>query len=297
MKFNRQNYEKLRAEHERKLQEAKDYRKEYKSKNRPRFIVITLAWWTLIFCLAFVPFFRVILGSLGMLNLVIIFGPVGWYHLLANWKILILKPEEEVMEMLARDNGGVYVKELRSVKGEKAVIFKQGNERGVMGEIIYKEPTGETVRFLRYFFSTGSDKSKQTYWYQILGIKFSGFFPHMYLNYRKNKYGVSIGQPLSLPTEFEESFTLSIPKGYHLEALQVFTPDILAAILDLPFKCDIEFIDDEVLFVLEGAEDVFKDWDLLEKEVAGAKYVVSLLKPKLERINWAPVGDLSYHLQ
>ena len=99
-----------------------------------------------------------------------------------------------------------------------------------------------------------------------------------------------------MPTEFEKKFTLSIPRGYHIEALQVFTPDVLEEILRLSIVSDIEIVGNEIIFFLEGlwsVNDIFRGLDILEKEFNSIEKVVNLLKPKLEKVRWQQIGDRS----
>ncbi len=117
------------------------------------------------------------------------------------------------------------------------------------------------------------------------------------MNYKYNRHSFSAGVTVSLPTEFEKVYTVSVPEGYQLEGLQIFTPDIASEILDLPFRCDIEVVDKEILFLLEYQDFVStKDLGRLGKQVEGAKKIIALLKPKFDSLTWSPVGDKSYHM-
>jgi len=112
--------------------------------------------------------------------------------------------------------------------------------------------------------------------------------------FKENKYSMSIGEHLSLPVEFEKYFSLSIPKGYHLEALQIFTPDIMARIIDLPFKSDIEFVDNQIIFVLEDVKNLFSNFSRFQWQIIGIKHLINLIKPKIEKASWSKVGDMPY---
>jgi hypothetical protein len=203
--------------------------------------------------------------------------------------------ETKILEKIVADNGGAYVQYI-DLKMEKASMFSKGHSRSAYGGVYFTGESGERVRLFQYRFFTGSGNNQKMFDYRVFSISGLKVVPHIYLNYRHNKYAMSLGQELSMPALFEKEFSVSIPKGYHLEALQLFTPDVLEVILNLPLKCDIEFVDGEVIFFLEGIRNLSKDFEKLEKYIEGAKKIVSLLKPKLEDIRWAPVGDLSYHM-
>jgi len=205
------------------------------------------------------------------------------------------KASKKILINLARENGGTYT-ENPSLFGEKAAMFSQGNSNEASQCVTFQGKDGGRFRLFRYYFSTGSGNSRKSFVYQVFTVSCVGIVPHMYLNYKANKYEMSLGQKLSLPSEFEKEFTLSIPEGYHIEALQIFTPDILYEILQLPFRCDIEFVNGEVLLFLENIHNVLKDFDKLEAQISGALKIVDMLQPKLNDLRWAPVGDKAYSL-
>jgi hypothetical protein len=55
-------------------------------------------------------------------------------------------------------------------------------------------------------------------------------------------------QKLSLEGDFDRHFTLYCPRGYERDALQLFTPDLMALLIDRGSAWDVEIIDDN-LFV------------------------------------------------
>lgn len=205
------------------------------------------------------------------------------------------RAEGLLLKKIAEENGGTY-RESFSVEGEHAVMFRQGHDQSGGREVSFQDGSGENIRFFEYSFVVGYDKHKKTYKYHVFSIKNLGTTPHLYLNYKKNKYSMSLGKVLSLPAEFEKNFTMSVPEGYHLEALQIFTPDVLDKILNLPLKCDIEIVNGEVLFFLENIGSIFKNFSELEIQIESAKTLVAILKPKLSNLRWAPIGDKSFSL-
>ncbi len=209
--------------------------------------------------------------------------------------IFTYRAESLMLKRIAEENGGTY-RESFSVEGEHAAMFRQGHSQSGGREVSFQDGTGDNIRFFEYRFVIGYDKNKKIYNYHVFSVKNLGVTPHIYLNYKRNKYSMSLGKVLPLPTEFEKDFIMSIPEGYHLEALQIFTPDVLGKILDLPLKCDIEIVDGEILFFLEGIGTIFKDFSKLEEQIETAKTLVAILKPKLGNLRWAPVGDKSFSL-
>ncbi|KKP98840.1 MAG: hypothetical protein US71_C0002G0050 [Parcubacteria group bacterium GW2011_GWD2_38_12] len=176
---------------------------------------------------------------------------------------------------------------------ELGLMFKQGNNRAI-SNVINGGINDRQFRIFNYEFSIGSGKTKQTYCYTVFVFKFKGSFPHIYLNNRFNYYGVDIGEKIPLPREFEKKFSLSAPKKYEIEALEIFTPDVLANLLDNGFTHDVEFIDQEVLIFTYGQINKFEQ---LEKEFKRALELEDLLDEKLDKFKFQPIGNMPHILK
>ncbi|GAB3156891.1 hypothetical protein GCM10027058_31330 [Microbacterium neimengense] len=50
-------------------------------------------------------------------------------------------------------------------------------------------------------------------------------------------------QKLSLEGDFDRTFTLYCPRGYETDALYIFTPDLMALMIDLASDCEAELVD------------------------------------------------------
>ncbi len=72
---------------------------------------------------------------------------------------------------------------------------------------------------------------------------------------------------LKLEGEFAKTFTLFCPKKYERDALYIFTPDVMAAILNCARDCEIEIVDDR-LFVYSRSDRMFHDPENLAKMFA-----------------------------
>ena len=116
----------------------------------------------------------------------------------------------------------------------------------------------------------------------------------MYLN-RKNS-GASLesdGTRLSLPASLEQTFTLTAPKQYEIEVLEIFTPDVLEHFVELNLKYDIELIDQKMLIFhpqnLKSMQDLEHFWEETYP-------MFQLLAPKLDRAQFEKIGTLPSHL-
>lgn len=227
--------------------------------------------------------------------------PIG--IILAYSRYLIGQGRAVFWKEFALQNGWVYSPKLDLSK-EPAILLKQGNS-GRWGKYeLRKNVDGKQVRIFYYTYKVRVGKHTYTHSYTVIGFTFSGSFPHLFLDRALNTSGVTnvslvpLGikidiPPVPLPSEFEEKFKLYSPQKYEIEALQIFTPDILEHLLNIDFKYDIEFIDQEILIFIDGEIDSLEK---LEHEFEAAKKIRDLLAPTLNSIKFSPIGDRPYYL-
>ena len=178
-------------------------------------------------------------------------------------------------------------------------MFRQGNTQTIKHCVTLQEATNKT-RIFQYTFTVGRGRNSKIHNYTVISVVFDRSVPHMYLNYRGDGYDVSVGKTIPLPQEFQKDFTISIPEGYHIEALEIFTPEILATILDLGFTVDIELIDNQIYFFLKQERSFGmkfkKHLQMLENQYNAVVILMGLLKPRLDRFTFTKIGDLSHTL-
>lgn len=136
-------------------------------------------------------------------------------------------------------------KERDNLTEEKGLMFRQGHARSTTN-IITGILDSRPLRLRTYSFQVGSGKASSTYAYTVYTLRFKGRFPHLYLDHRRDGFGLQVGVRLPVPREFEDSFFLYAPEEYEIEALAVFTPDVFAGMLDHKLYYDLEFIDQEL---------------------------------------------------
>lgn len=121
--------------------------------------------------------------------------------------------------------------------------------------------------------------------------------PHYLLDGRANNrwVGGRIGstlqtnQKLQLEGDFNEHFTLYCPPGRERDALQIFTPDVMALLIDHGSTWDVEIIDDN-LFVYSTRTLEPRRSDDIARLLTFADLVVPKLGGRIER---ARPGDMS----
>lgn len=132
------------------------------------------------------------------------------------------------------------------------MIFDEGDSRRINEAYVFADGT----EIGNYQYSTGSGKNRHTHHWSYVRIKLARQLPHMVLDARKNNLfgnftnlpdSFSRNQTMSLEGDFNEYFTLYAPKEYERDALYVFTPDVMAAVIDAGQAYDMEVIDDNLM--------------------------------------------------
>src|SRR3989338_860681 len=106
----------------------------------------------------------------------------------------------------------------KSISDERALLFKIGHSPSV-GHGIIGSHNNQPFHIFEYEYTIGYGRYKTTYSFTVFEIKFTGTFPHLYLNYKKDWYSntpplfSSLAQ-ISVPEEFEKKFKLYAPKEY-----------------------------------------------------------------------------------
>lgn len=109
-----------------------------------------------------------------------------------------------------------------------------------------------------YSYETSSGKSKIIHKYSFMSIPLDRHLPHMVLDttaddtkffgVRQSNLGMSFteDQVLRLEGNFNDYFTLYAPKEYETDALYVFTPDLMARLIDEASSFNAEIIDNDL---------------------------------------------------
>ncbi|WP_156760331.1 hypothetical protein [Microbacterium karelineae] len=99
--------------------------------------------------------------------------------------------------------------------------------------------------------------------------------PHMHLpaqgrtGVRPYTIGFDRAQLMDLEGDFNRYWRLFVPKGYEQDAYYVFTPDLMATLVDWIPGCDVEIIDDEMFIYAPGP------FDLTRPEILEAAQIVA----------------------
>ena len=133
-------------------------------------------------------------------------------------------------------------------------IFQIGDSRQAVDHVrsVSSEGQSRFIDFGNYRYSTGSGKNRTTRTWGFLAFHLDRKLPHMVLDAKSNNgfFGTNLpasfdkSQILSLEGDFDRYFTLYCPQQYERDALYIFTPDLMALLIDEASPFDVEIVDD-----------------------------------------------------
>ena len=188
--------------------------------------------------IALVAFLLVGLGLVALVVILVIHNSDG------NWTLWMR------LTQFATDNG-LRFRTRSPNPSYQGMIFHVGDSR-----FAYNHLNSITGRFFdvgSFQYGTGSGKSREIHKWGFIALQLDRRLPNMVLDAKANNgiFGMSNlpvtlskDQILSLEGDFNEHFTLYCPKEYETDALYVFTPDLMALLIDDADAFDVEIVDD-----------------------------------------------------
>ncbi|MFP7761074.1 hypothetical protein [Marisediminicola sp. LYQ85] len=120
---------------------------------------------------------------------------------------------------------------------------------------LMRSAAGRSVEFANFELAWGSATDRNTQFGGYCAIRLTTALPHIVLHADDNRHPLELrAMPtralrLSLEGDFDTHFALYCPAGYERDALYLFTPDIMARLIDSVSGYDIEIIDDWLFLV------------------------------------------------
>jgi hypothetical protein len=190
------------------------------------------------------------LGALPVVFLLVVLGIVGFgvvkglLDTNGRWELWAR------MDRFARANG-MRFSPRDDNPAYPGAIFGIGRGRQAVDHL--QNASGRFFDLGTYTYTTGSGKSRRTHTWGFLAFHLDRRLPHMVLDSKANNGlfgGTNLpatfdkSQILSLEGDFDRYFTLYCPKQYERDALYVFTPDLMALLIDEAAPFDVEIVDD-----------------------------------------------------
>ena len=211
-------------------------------------------------------------GRIYILPLII---PVAGYGTIKS------RVQQEFMQQFAAANSFTY-----SAKGDMGgldgVQFKIGYSKSV-NNVVSGNFENCPISLFDYKYTVGAGKSSTTYSCTIFKLQFDTRMPDMLLRNNRHDFGELFPGKINLKLEgdFNKYFTLSVPAGFEVEALEVFTPDVMAELIEKAQSFSLEIIDDHMFIcayqTIASKKDLYAFYNL-------AEYIVKKLGPVLARM-------------
>ena len=134
------------------------------------------------------------------------------------------------------------------------LIFGQGGDQKTVDHLRSRE--GRFLDIGNFQFTVSNGKTTSTHQRGFMALHLDRRLPHMVLDATANgSLGLAAfgrDQVLSLEGDFNRFFTLYCPRQYERDAYYVFTPDLMALLIDMASPFDVEIIDNWMFVYTNG---------------------------------------------
>ena len=164
-------------------------------------------------------------------------------------------------------------------------MFTKGNHRSKTN-VIKGLLENHRIQIFNYDFEIGSGKNRIPYSYTVFEIDYDNRIPKMFLRVDKNawqmfKPSFVNGRRLNLEGNFDDFFDLFVENDFEIEALQIFTPDIMQKLMTDWKQFTLEFTGDKIYIYTTFHIDKSKN---LEAMHSLAKFLIDKLSIVIKRM-------------
>ena len=132
--------------------------------------------------------------------------------------------------------------------------FQHGSDRKAVDHL--RSADGRFVDIGNFQYTVSNGKTTTTHHQGFMALHLDRRLPHMVLDATANgQIGSAFfgrDQVLSLEGDFNRYFTLYCPRQYERDAYYVFTPDLMALLIDMVAPFDVEIVDDWMFVYTTG---------------------------------------------
>lgn len=193
------------------------------------------------------------------------------------------KAADDFMRQFAVANDYIY-KARGSTKELEGSLFHIGHTKE-MEDVVSGYYLGHPLRLFTYHYSVGGSgkpgQSKRTYNHMVFELTFDTHLPRILVRSRKQKFTFDHPHEVRLEGNFSDHFEFGVDEQYEIEALQVFTPDFMAYLLDLPRPLSIELIGNKLFLY---ADSVITKRHELHYFYEVARHLIERLGPLVPRL-------------
>jgi hypothetical protein len=159
-------------------------------------------------------------------------------------------------------------------------VFTLGHGKKLYNEIsgIYQNCP---IDLFNYDYTYGEGESSDTIHRTIFIIDFQSPVPHITLTKHQFRFFQSrLGKKVKLEGDFGDKFDFIVQEGFEIEALQIFTPDLMVKIQD-EWHYELEFIGTKLIICSGGTITKLAD---LQKFYTAAKYLAARFDPMIDKM-------------
>ncbi len=192
--------------------------------------------------------------------------------------------QKEFLKQFAQANGFVFeeTSSLLSVEGD---LFGRGHTR-TMSAIVAGVHAERALRFFFYSYDEGHGKHRSTHPFTVAEVTFGGSLPDIIVDSKDDMYvdGGFFGKfkTLKVGNGFDDYFALKVPEDLEIEALEVFTPEIMEQLMSRGRGYSFEFIGTKLYVWNTGHARKSSE---LRELLSLAHYLVDALAPRLARLS------------
>lgn len=211
--------------------------------------------------------------------------------------------ESAMIAQFALQNGLDYVRSI-DTPPYTGMFFGLGHSR-MLTNVIVSRHSDVKFEIGNYTYTTGSGKNQQTHNQGYIRIGMSRNLPQIVLDASSNNVKLFGGNISNLPASFDKSqkmslegdfnkyFTLYAPKEYERDALYIFTPDLMALLIDNVSAYDSEIVDNQLFIYSSQLPFKLTDPALLERLFKIVALVGGKTDTQTDRYADEKVGDSS----
>ena len=195
--------------------------------------------------------------------------------------------EDKFIEQFAKANNYTYSKDAFTPFDnayDYAHLFKLGHNN-IAKDQVSGEYNGYPIRLYLYSYIVGNGRGAHTYNKTVFCLEFNTTMPDIVLT-RKGATAPESMTVVKLEGDFNKYFTLHVPRGYEVEALEVFTPDVMAKLIDKAESLNLEISQDSLYIYCDGfihnKEKLYTMYQLAKYLTDELGPVLAQMKPSLE---------------
>jgi hypothetical protein len=180
------------------------------------------------------------------------------FVLIVGYAIAQSKAQTAFMAQFAAANGYAFSPKA-SMDGLDGAFFRIGRDQRRY-DLVSGSYGNYPIELFLYQYAIGQGKYMQVYVYTVFRLRFDTAMPDLVLEQKNYPVERSIltsaarqKEFVSLEGDFNKYFTLSIPKGYEVEALEIFTPEIMATLVEKCASLDLEIVGTDLFIYAPGA--------------------------------------------